>query len=157
MPAGTAFNVDETVQKLVLSDNIKEKETLAQEIQAQAKAQGIFLASIHDVYKARGKGQGKNFTVPAMNLRSLTYYLSRAIFRVAKRLNAGAFIFEIAKSEMGYTGQPPIEYSAVILAAAIKEGYSGPVFVQGDHCQIKASENKSIRLRQMFQKDIQLS
>src|SRR5208282_2965319 len=146
MPVNAAFDVDATVQKLVLTDNIKEKETLAREIQAQAQAKGAYLASIHDVYMARGKGQGKNFTTPAMNLRSLTYYLARAIFRVPKRLNAGAFIFEIAKSEMGYTGQPPIEYSAVVLAAAIKEGHSGPVFVQGDHCQIKATayfENKA--------------
>ncbi len=140
MPVNTAFDVDAAVQKLVLTDNIKEKEVLAQEIQAQAKAKGAFVASIHDVYMARGKGQGKNFTVPAMNLRSLTYYLARAIFRTAKKLNAGAFIFEIAKSEMGYTGQPPIEYVGVILGAALKEGYSGPVFIQGDHCQIKATE-----------------
>ena len=139
MSVNAAFDVDATVQKLVMTDNIKEKETLAREIQAQAAEKGTFLASIHDVYLARGKGKGKNFTVPAMNLRSLTYYLARAIFRTAKKLNAGAFIFEIAKSEMGYTNQPPIEYSAVILAAAIKEGYTGPVFVQGDHCQIKAS------------------
>ena len=140
MSVNTAFDVDATVQKLVLTDNIKEKEALAREIQSQAQTKGIYLASIHDVYMARGKGQGKNFTVPAMNLRSLTYYLARAIFRTAKRLNAGAFIFEIAKSEMGYTGQPPIEYVGVILGAAFKEGYSGPVFIQGDHCQIKASE-----------------
>jgi len=146
MAVNTAFDLDATVQKLVMTDDIKEKETVAREIQAQANAKGIFLASIHDVYKARGKGQGKNFTVPAMNLRCLTYYLARAIFRTAKRLNAGAFIFEIAKSEMGYTNQPPIEYSGVVLAAAIKEGHSGPVFVQGDHCQIKNTaylENKS--------------
>ncbi len=140
MAVNTAFDVDAVVQKLVLTDHIKEKETLAREIQAQASAKGIFLASIHDVYMARGKGQGKHFTVPAMNLRCLTYYLARAVFRVAKRLNAGAFIFEIAKSEMGYTAQPPIEYAAVVLSAAIKEGHSGPVFVQGDHCQIKASD-----------------
>ncbi len=146
MPVNAGFDVDAAVQKLVLTDNIKEKEVITREIQAEAKSKGIFLASIHDVYKARGKGQGKNFTVPAMNLRSLTYYLARAIFRTAKRLNAGAFIFEIAKSEMGYTAQTPIEYAGVILGAAIKEGYSGPVFVQGDHCQIKASayfENKA--------------
>jgi fructose/tagatose bisphosphate aldolase len=145
MPVNLVFDVDAAVQKLVLTDNIKEKEVLAREIQAQAKAKGIFLASIHDVYLARGKGKGKNFTVPAMNLRTLTYYLSRAIFRTAKRLNSGAFIFEIAKSEMGYTAQTPIEYVGVVLGAAIKEGHSGPVFVQGDHCQIKASayfENK---------------
>jgi len=140
MSVNTAFDVDATVQKLVLTDNIKEKEALAREIQAQAGAKGAYLASIHDLYIARGKGQGKNFTVPAMNLRSLTYYLARAIFRTANKLKAGAFIFEIAKSEMGYTGQPPIEYVGVILGAAIKEGYSGPVFIQGDHCQIKASE-----------------
>ncbi len=146
MSVNALFNVDEAVKKLVLTDNVKEKEAIAREIQAQAKAKGVFLASIHDVYMARGKGKGKNFTVPAMNLRSLTYYLARAIFRTAKRLNAGAFIFEIAKSEMGYTGQPPIEYVGVILAAAIKEGYHGPVFIQGDHCQIKATsyfENKT--------------
>ena len=146
MAVNTSFDVDAIVQKLVMTDNIKEKETLAREIQAQAGSKGIFLASIHDVYMARGKGKGKNFTVPAMNLRSLTYFLARAIFRTANKLKAGAFIFEIAKSEMGYTNQPPIEYSAVILAAAIKEGYTGPVFVQGDHCQIKATayfENKA--------------
>ncbi len=138
----TVADIDQTVKQLVLTDNIKEKEQLAQAIQAEAKAKGIYLASIHDLYMARGKGQGKNFTVPAMNLRSLTYYLAKAIFRVAKRQKAGAFIFEIAKSEMGYTGQPPVEYVGVVLAAAIKEGYTGPVFIQGDHCQIKVSEFK---------------
>jgi fructose/tagatose bisphosphate aldolase len=139
MPQAVA-SIDELVKQLVLTDDIKQKETFAKQIQAEARAKGAYLASIHDVYMARGKGQGKNFTVPAMNLRSLTYYLARAIFRVAKRLNAGAFIFEIAKSEMGYTGQPPIEYVGVILGAAVKEGYTGPVFIQGDHCQIKAGE-----------------
>ncbi len=145
MAVNTAFNVDAVVQKLVLTDNLKEKEAIAREIHSQAKSQGAFLASIHEVYRTRGKGRGKNFTVPAINLRCLTYYLARAVFRTARHLHAGAFIFEIAKSEMGYTNQPPIEYVGVVLAAAIKEGYSGPVFIQGDHCQIKASsyfENK---------------
>jgi len=70
----------------------------------------------------------------------MTYDLARAIFRVAKRNNSGAFIFEIAKSEMGYTNQPPVEYASVIVAAALKEGYSGPVFVQGDHFQVNAKK-----------------
>ncbi|MBI3314369.1 MAG: class II fructose-bisphosphate aldolase [Candidatus Omnitrophica bacterium] len=134
-----SFDTDALVKKLVMTDDIKEKESLARQIHAEAKTRGIFLASINDVYIARGKGQGKNFTVPAMNLRSLTYYLARAIFRVAKRLRAGAFIFEIAKSEMGYTNQPPVEYVGAVLGAAIKEGHRGPVFIQGDHCQIKAA------------------
>src|SRR5512136_200636 len=37
---------------------------------------------------------------------------------------------------MGYTNQPPVEYTAVILAAAIREGWAGPVFIQGDHFQV---------------------
>jgi fructose/tagatose bisphosphate aldolase len=40
---------------------------------------------------------------------------------------------------MGYTEQRPSEYVAAVLAAAIKEGFRGPVFIQGDHFQISAS------------------
>ncbi len=135
---GTEINIDDLVQELVLSSDISKKKDVASKIIGIAKTRNIFLSSIHDLYMTQGRGKAANFTVPAMNLRSLTYYLAKAIFRVAKKQNAGAFIFEIAKSEMGYTDQPPIEYTGVILAAAIKEGYCGPVFIQGDHCQIKA-------------------
>ncbi len=51
-------------------------------------------------------------------------------------MNVGPFIFEIARSEIGYTKQRPLEYSTVVLAAAVKEGYQGPVFIQGDHFQL---------------------
>ncbi|MFZ5805694.1 MAG: class II fructose-bisphosphate aldolase [Verrucomicrobiota bacterium] len=131
-------NIDTLVKDLVMTDDMGTKEQIAQEIHAQAKKQNIYLSSIHDVYIARGKGKGPDFTVPAINLRCLTYDLARAIFRVAKKNDSGTFIFEIAKSEMGYTNQPPLEYAGVILGAAIKENYSGPVFIQGDHFQIKA-------------------
>ncbi len=53
-------------------------------------------------------------------------------------MNGGAFIFEIARSEIGYTDQRPAEYTASVLAAAIAEGYTGPVFIQGDHFQVSA-------------------
>ena len=80
--------------------------------------------------------------MPAMNLRALTYDMASAIFRSAKKINAGAFIFEIARSEMGYTDQKPLEYTTVCLAAAIREGYKGPVFIQGDHFQANAKKYK---------------
>ncbi len=125
---------------LVLSDDVNQKKELAGKIIKLAYKKGIYLSSIHDLYMARGKSEYSGFTVPAFNLRSLTYDLAKAMFRVAKRNNSGAFIFEIAKSEMGYTAQTPVEYSAVVLAAAIKEGYSGPVFIQGDHFQVNAKK-----------------
>jgi fructose/tagatose bisphosphate aldolase len=80
-----------------------------------------------------------NFTVPAMNVRAMNFNTSRAIFRAALKHHAGAMLFEIARSEIGYTQQRPAEYSSCVLAAAIKEGYRGPVFIQGDHFQISAS------------------
>src|SRR5437899_2846336 len=61
----------------------------------------------------------------------------------AKKLNAGAFIFEIARSEIGYTEQRPHEYVAVVLAAALREGFSGPLFIQGDHVQTNAKKYNS--------------
>lgn len=130
-------NIDTLVKDLVMTDDVASKQKITNEIHQIAKARNIYLASIHDLYILQAK-EKKPFTVPAMNLRSLTYYLAQAVYRVAQKHNAGAFIFEIAKSEMGYTAQPPVEYTGVILAAAIKTNYSGPVFIQGDHCQIKA-------------------
>jgi fructose/tagatose bisphosphate aldolase len=106
-------------------------------IRSAALQMGILPSSIHALYMARGRGDVPNtFTVPAMNLRVLSFEAAKAVFRVAKRINAGAFIFEIARSEIGYTGQRPAEYAANILAAAIAEGWTGPVFIQGDHFQL---------------------
>jgi fructose/tagatose bisphosphate aldolase len=113
-------------------------------IRAAAQALGIHPASIHDLYMARGRGEvPPAFTVPAMNLRLLTFDAAAAIFRNALKIQAGAFLFEIARSEIGYTQQRPSEYSACVLAAAIAEGWRGPVFIQGDHFQVSASRYKA--------------
>lgn len=105
-----------------------------------AKELNIKLASIHSFYAEIGKGNVKPMTVPAMNLRGLAYDSARAFYRAAIRLNCSAFIFEIAKSEMQYTSQKPNEYVASMLAAAIREGYEGYVFIQGDHFQANANK-----------------
>jgi len=102
---------------------------------------GITPASVQDLYMGRGRGDvPMTFTTPAFNLRVLSYHAARAMFRAAKKMNAGAFIFEIARSEIGYTGQRPAEYSTNILAAAIAEEWKGPVFIQGDHFQVSAKK-----------------
>jgi len=100
-----------------------------------AKACGAVPASIQGLYEEMGRDY-PGFTVPAINIRGLTYDSARAVFRKALEKKVGAFIFEIARSEIGYTKQKPLEYSAVVLAAAVREGYKGPVFIQGDHFQL---------------------
>jgi fructose/tagatose bisphosphate aldolase len=137
-----AKDISGFIKDLIAIEDIETKKRIYKNILGIAYKQGIYPASIHDFYIARGKGGISGFTVPAINLRSMTYDLARAIFRVAKRNNSGAFIFEIAKSEMGYTNQPPPEYASVILAAAIKEVYCGPVFIQADHTQVNVKKFK---------------
>lgn len=108
------------------------------------QALGIRPASIHDLYMARGRGEiPANWTVPAMNLRTLTYDMARAVFRAALARSVGAMIFEIARSEIGYTDQRPAEYATVVIGAAIREGYRGPIFLQGDHFQVSAKKYAS--------------
>ncbi len=109
-------------------------------IRSLAAVQGVFPASIHDLYMAMGRGEAGGFTTPAINVRGLTMDVARSVIRAAESTSVGALIFEIARSEIGYTEQRPDEYLASVLAAAIKEGYKGPIFIQGDHFQINAKK-----------------
>ncbi|MEO5580338.1 MAG: class II fructose-bisphosphate aldolase, partial [Gemmatimonadaceae bacterium] len=102
---------------------------------------GVIPSSIHELYLARGRGEtGRGYTVPAMNIRGMSYDTARAMFRTAINLDAGAFICEIARSEIAYTDQRPAEYVAVLIAAALREGFRGPLFIQGDHFQVSAKK-----------------
>ena len=108
-----------------------------------AAAHGVRFASIHDLYLAMGRGDAGGFTVPAINVRAMAYDSGRAVMRAAKSLDAGAFILEIARSEIGYTEQRPHEYAAVMAAAALREGFRGPLFLQGDHVQVSLKKYAS--------------
>ena len=131
--------VDELVRTIIMGEDIQVKKLCCWVAYEAAISSGVVLSSIQDLYDAMGEGKTGGFTVPAMNIRTLTYGIVKAVFRSAQKINAGAFIFEIAKSEIGYTDQRPLEYTSIILLAAIKEGYRGSVFVQGDHFQVKAA------------------
>jgi fructose/tagatose bisphosphate aldolase len=133
---------EKIAMEIVMNDDHAKKRQLAKKIFDVAYDKGVYLASIHEFYMARGRGEFNGFTVPAVNLRSMTYDLARAMFRVAEKNGSGAFTFEIARSEIGYTDQQPIEYASMVLAAAIKENYFGPVFIQGDHFQVNAGKFK---------------
>ena len=139
-PAALAARMDGLVREAVFGDA---ETTPASRwiIGEAAQALGIRPASIHDLYRAEGQaGAPPRFTVPAINLRLLAYDAARAVFRAARKIDAGAFIFEIARSEIGYTEQRPAEYAATIQAAAIREGFRGPLFLQCDHFQISAKK-----------------
>jgi fructose/tagatose bisphosphate aldolase len=131
--------LDALVQQAVFGSDA-EKEFARWLLWEIGQAVGTRPASIHELYMARGRGETHGFTVPAMNIRAATYDTARAIFRTAKKLDAGAFILEIARSEIAYTEQRPAEYVSVIIGAALREGYRGPLFIQGDHFQVNAKK-----------------
>jgi fructose/tagatose bisphosphate aldolase len=127
--------MDGLIYDAVFAEDEETKKGMLLLIKEIAKAAGAVPASIQGLYEEMGRSY-PNFTVPAMNIRGLTYDVCRAVFRKALEKQVGAFIFEIARSEIGYTKQRPLDYAAVVLAAAVREGYRGPVFIQGDHFQL---------------------
>jgi len=134
------LNFDQIAYKAVFGDG-EAKAGARRTIHLEARARGAVSSSIYPLYMAIGRGEvSRRFTVPAFNIRALTYDAARALFRAAKRHDVGAFIFEIARSEIGYTEQRPAEYAACVLAAAIREKFEGPVFIQGDHFQASAKK-----------------
>ncbi len=130
--------VDEVVYTAVFGEGLV-RDTARWLLWELGQALGIYPASIHELYMAIGRGDvPHNFTVPAINVRGMNYNTARAIFRAAQKYDAGAILLEIARSEIGYTGQRPYEYVTSLIGAAIKEGFRGPLFVQGDHFQVSA-------------------
>ena len=139
-PATSPEQIKALVRDMVFGTDAKAKQA---QIREMAYANGLFFASIQNLYDAMGKKYG-GFTVPAVNVRGFTFDFARAVFRSAMKNKVGPFVFEIARSEMGYTKQTPGEFAAAIIAGGLSEGYKGPVFIQCDHCQVNSknySEN----------------
>ena len=141
--APSADSIDRLVWTSVFGKDAELRGAARFTVRSLAAKAGIRPASIHDLYLAMGRGEASGFTVPAINVRAMSYDTARAVVRAAKKLNAGAFIFEIARSEIGYTEQRPHEYAAVVLGAALREGFTGPIFIQGDHVQTNAKKYNS--------------
>lgn len=159
----SSSKIDSLVYDAMFSSEDGVREQSQRAIREFASSQGIYAASIQGLYTAAGKGLYTNRTVPAINIRGITYQVARAVFRAALKQKVGAFIFEIARSEIGYTKQRPDEYATCILAAAIREGFSGPVFLQGDHFQVNRNKFASERqselnaIRQLIQEAVAAS
>jgi len=132
--------IDDLIYTAVFSDHEDVRKAARWITRRAGTAAGIHSASIQPLYEAMGRKEATGFTVPAINIRALTYHSAQAALRAAMKLNVGPVIFEIARSEIDYTRQRPEEYTCAVTAAAIKVGYRGPLFLQGDHFQINAGK-----------------
>ena len=132
--------IDDLIRTAVFAPGEETRAAARWLIRRSASAMGVRSASIQGLYEAMGRGEASGFTVPAINIRALTYDSAQAVFRAAQASGAGAMIFEIARSEIDYTHQRPAEYTCTVTAAAVKTGYRGPLFIQGDHFQVGAKK-----------------
>lgn len=119
-----------------------------------AVAMGAYPASIQDLYDAAARGDYHNVTTPAINVRGDSVEFASTIFRAAQATDTKQILFELAKSENGYTHQSPSEFASSILAGAVKSGWEGPVMIQGDHYQAnrkKYAENPEAEIEAVRQ------
>src|SRR3970282_2345390 len=119
--------VDRVVFNGVFHENGEIRQAARNTVRQSANALGIHSASILPLYEARGRRECGGFTVPAINIRGLTYDMARAAFRAALRNRVGAVIFEIARSGIGYTHQRPADYNHAVMAAPLKGGFTRPL------------------------------
>jgi fructose/tagatose bisphosphate aldolase len=132
--------IDNLIQTAVFSADQATADAARWLIRRAGGALGIISSSIQSLYEAMGREDVKGFTVPAINIRGITYDVAQAVFRAINKSKVGPVIFEIARSEIDYTKQRPVEYTCAVIAAAIKTGFRGPVFLQGDHFQMNAKK-----------------
>lgn len=132
--------IDDLIYTVVFSPDQATKEAAAFLIRRGAAALGIMSSSIQPLYEAMGRKEIGGFTVPAINIRGITYDVAQAVFRAAMKGKVGPVLFEIARSEIDYTKQRPQEYTCAVTAAAVKAGWTGPIFLQGDHFQLNAKK-----------------
>ena len=136
----TEATLEQDILALALAPR-EQRKKLAVQILNLTWENGLYPASITPVYQALGRGQLAPMTIPAFNVRGLTYPLARAIWRATLQANCGPIIFELAPSESSGCDQTFEEYAAMVMAAAFKEGYRGPIFLQGDHFSLENVED----------------
>lgn len=129
--------MDDLAKKAALASN-DQKTPLLTALREEVSRTGVYPAAIGPIYHALKRGECAPMTIPAFNVRGMTYDIARVIWRTAIRLEAGPIIFELAPSEAEVGNQPYEEYAAVVMAAAAREGWQGPVFLQCDHIAVES-------------------
>jgi hypothetical protein len=99
-------------------------------IRQVAAGNAIYPASLQGLYTAAARGQTPTLTLPAISLRVMTYAGGRAAFRAARETGAGALAFNLDAAAK--PAQSPLDYATCLLAAALREGYEGPLFLQAN-------------------------
>lgn len=97
-------------------------------IKMLAQEMGVYPSSIQGLYEAMDQGKFGGLTIPTISVEGLDYDSVRAIIRAVRDNNVGAFVLQMHQSQTDEKGSYPFEHAAILLAAAIKEKFVGPIF-----------------------------
>ncbi len=146
--------IDALIYNGIFNKDVNIREFIFWLIWEAAGVLNIQLASIQELYEARkeearNKNEYPHMIIPSIQIPGFSYYTARSVIRAAQQKNVGAFIFELTKADFDHTLQRPKEYTMNCLAAAIKEGYEGILFIQGDQFQINDRNFKQNRVAEV--------
>jgi tagatose-1,6-bisphosphate aldolase non-catalytic subunit AgaZ/GatZ len=134
-----------TLHPNLLGDLVISVETLSanQTGSASTKMEMIILLMVHGVlhligYEHEGTKKGAREMVLKQKELFQQVIKTEQVYAKPMDVEEAVMQLELARSEMSYTDQRPAEYVSSVLAGAIAEGYTGPVFIQGDHFQVQA-------------------
>ena len=82
--------IDDLIYSAIFSTDDEVKLSARWLIRRAGARMGCIVSSIQSLYDAMGNNQVSGFTVPAINLRGITYYSAQAVFRAALKDKVGA-------------------------------------------------------------------
>jgi hypothetical protein len=91
-------------------------------VRHMAQMAGVVPASAERFFRLRGEGKYVGAVVPVLTLPGSTYDTARAVFRAALESNARTFV-------LAPSGPDWDAFSARVSAAALREGFAGPLFL----------------------------
>lgn len=137
--------IDALVYNAMFQPSERVRYFLAWLIRQVAAGNAIYPSSLQGWYARVGRGQAPSFTIPALRLRMISYAAGRAAFRAMRETGAGAVVFSLDGAAK--PAQSPLDYATCLLAAAIREGYEGPLFLEADF--LRAQPGADERLKEL--------
>jgi fructose/tagatose bisphosphate aldolase len=119
----TADKIDVAIEAAVFAPEEEPRQHYRREIKALASSLGIYPASIQSLYEAAGKGLYRNTTVPAMNLRGMTYQVARAVFRAALKNKVQGDHYQVNAGKYGTEPGKELKAIEALIRESVDAGF----------------------------------
>ena len=122
--------LDRLLYNAVFNQDKSVKDYAQWAIHACANYMQAIPCTISNLYEDNTNNQMSGRTVPVLYFRGLCYESARATFKLLNQIDSAACMFAVDLSEGQDTDLSAEEYAAVMLTAAMREGFHGPLFFQ---------------------------